>query len=132
MPDRRSTRRKAEKVGYKQPPRSMQFRPGQSGNPKGRPKGSKSIGVRLRKLAEQKVTVTENGKTKKLPAIDVVLRRVAQSAMKGDPISVKLFLALIDRYGESSEVGPSDLPKLLAEDEAIFARYLKRNAGDES
>ena len=30
-------------VGYKRPPRATQFKPGQSGNPKGRTKGSLNI-----------------------------------------------------------------------------------------
>ena len=29
-------------VGYKTPPKNTQFQPGQSGNPKGRPKGTKN------------------------------------------------------------------------------------------
>jgi len=40
-----------EEVGYKRPPKATRFKPGQSGNPKGRPKGT-SIKDRVRQILE--------------------------------------------------------------------------------
>lgn len=42
-------------VGYGVPPEEHKFRPGQSGNPKGRPKGSKNESTILRELMERKL-----------------------------------------------------------------------------
>jgi Family of unknown function (DUF5681) len=50
---------KAEPVGYKCPPRDHQFRPGQSGNPGGRPKGARNFKTELREELSELVTIRE-------------------------------------------------------------------------
>jgi hypothetical protein len=111
-------------VGYGQPPRGNQFKPGQSGNPKGRPKGSRSVGSVLQDILRQKVAVTENGRTRRLSTLDVVLRRLANDAMRNETSAVKLILTLVERYGESPAT-QVQINELLAEDQAILERFLK-------
>ena len=41
------------RVGYRRPPRHSRFQPGQSGNPRGRPRGVKSLSVIVRKIVGQ-------------------------------------------------------------------------------
>jgi hypothetical protein len=111
-------------VGYGRPPKASQYKPGQSGNPKGRPKGSRSIGAVLREVIEQKIAVTENGKTRRLPALEVMLRRLANDAMRNDPRALKLLLSLVDRYAESPE-GQTSLDEVLGEDKEILSQFLQ-------
>ena len=54
-------------VGYGRPPKETRFQPGKSGNPAGRRKGSRTVGAILTDIIEQKVPVTENGKTRRMP-----------------------------------------------------------------
>ena len=49
-------------VGYCRPPRASQFKAGQSGNPKGRPKGALSFQSQVDKELKAKVAVVENGR----------------------------------------------------------------------
>ena len=49
-------------VGYAKPPESRQFPKGASGNPKGRPKGAKSMSSILAKVGRERVKLTVNGK----------------------------------------------------------------------
>ena len=115
-------------VGYGRPPKATQFKKGESGNPKGRPKGSRPVGAILQEVLGQKIAVTENGKTRRLPALEVMLRRLANDAMRNEPVALKLMLSLYDRYGESPEAGIR-LDEVLAEDKAILANFLKEPPG---
>jgi hypothetical protein len=111
-------------VGYRRPPKATQFKKGESGNPKGRPKGSRTVGAVLQDILQQRIAVTENGKTRRLPALEVMLRRLANDAMRNEPVALKLMLSLYDRYGESPEAGIR-LDEVLAEDKAILANFLQ-------
>ena len=103
MPDRKSSGTSDYVVGYRRPPKATQFAAGKSGNPKGRPKGSRSVEAVLKDVLQQKIAVTEDGKTRRIPALEVMLRRLANDAMRSDPNAIRLFLSLIDRYSDSPE-----------------------------
>ncbi|HVL73946.1 MAG TPA: DUF5681 domain-containing protein [Beijerinckiaceae bacterium] len=57
-------------VGYRKPPVSGQFRPGRSGNPKGRRKGSKGFKAIVLGILREKVSVGENGKRRKVTRLE--------------------------------------------------------------
>ena len=48
-------------VGYKRPPSHTRFRPGQSGNPKGKKKGLRNFATDARAMLKAKVSLTEKG-----------------------------------------------------------------------
>jgi hypothetical protein len=127
MPDRKRSKSSPYKVGYGRPPKATQFKPGRSGNPRGRPKGPKTVGAVLRDVIQRRIEVTENGKTRRISVLEVMLRRLANDAMRSDPRAMKLLLFLIDRYGESSEAAPH-LEEMLAEDRAILMHFLQQPA----
>ena len=128
MPDRKISGPSDYVVGYRRPPKVTQFTAGKSGNPKGRPKGSRSVGAVLQDIIRQKIAVTESGKTRRIPALEVMLRRLVNDAMRSDPRAVKLLLSLVDRYAESPET-TLRLGDVLAEDREILAQYLQGPAG---
>jgi hypothetical protein len=128
MIDRRRSRPADYTVGYRCPPKATQFTAGKSGNPKGRRKGSRPVGAVLQEIIQQRVSVTENGKTRRIPALEVMLRRLANDAMRNDQRAIKLLLSLVDRYAESPETA-RQFREMLAEDEAILAQYLREPAG---
>jgi hypothetical protein len=62
------------------------------------------------------------------PALEVMLRRLINDAMRSDPRAVKLLLSLVDRYEDSPET-TLRLGDVLAEDQEILAQYLQEPAG---
>ena len=110
------------RVGYRRPPRHSRFQPGQSGNPRGRPRGVKSLSDIVRKIVGQKVTVTENGRVRRVPRLEAILLRAAGEASRGDARALRLLLQLTERYGESAQTAEHEMTG--AEDLAILRRYL--------
>jgi hypothetical protein len=71
-------------VGYRKPPKSGQFKPGQSGNPRGRKKGRRGLRSILKEVLDQPVQVTQGGKKKSIPAQEALLQAITVSGVKGD------------------------------------------------
>ncbi|MGD9712781.1 MAG: DUF5681 domain-containing protein, partial [Thermomicrobiales bacterium] len=72
-------------VGYGKPPVHSQFKPGQSGNPKGKKKGRKSY----KKIAEEvlyaKVKVRTGDSEKKMAGLEALFRKNMSDALNGKP-----------------------------------------------
>ena len=111
------------KIGYGNPPRHTQFKRGQSGNPRGRPRRKKPLSTMLDELLYRPVEVKEGGRKRKMPAVQALLHRLYVEAMKGDHKAMdrlfKLRQSLGDPNEESTEavpMGPSPAEKeMLAE-----------------
>jgi hypothetical protein len=81
-------------VGYGRPPKHTQFRPGQSGNPKGRPRRAKGLNSIVRDTLTQKVAVRTAHGQKKISCIEAVLQKTVEQAMKGNPRALAELLKL--------------------------------------
>lgn len=80
-------------VGYGKPPKASQFKPGQSGNPKGRPKAAPKLEELFAKEAAKLVKVTVDGEKQSLTQAHVVVKAMFQKAMKGDQNAARLVIA---------------------------------------
>lgn len=72
-------------VGYCKPPKHSQFKPGQSGNSRGRPKGARGLKTIVRELMTAKVAVRTATGARKMTRIEAVLQKTNELAMKGNP-----------------------------------------------
>ncbi len=94
-------------VGYKKPPRAHQFVKGQSGNPKGRPKGSKNLMTLIFEELEEKIVVQEQGEQKTITKSAAIAKQVVNKAMRGDPRSTELICKMTG-MAQKSEPSESD------------------------
>ena len=131
MSRRKSSNPSDYEVGYGRPPRETRFQPGQSGNPTGYRKGSKPIRERLRELMNSKVTVTEHGRTRRVSRLDVMLRQLANDAMRGDQRALKLLMEFVHRYGSEAE-GTVRPEEITSEDLEILSNYLEKTRSSDS
>jgi hypothetical protein len=79
-------------VGYGKPPSNGQFKPGQSGNPRGRPKGAKNFATAIDDELRARVTVTENGARRRVSKREVIAKRLVNRAAEGDLRALPLLL----------------------------------------
>ena len=82
-------------VGYCKPPKHTRFKPGQSGNPKGKPRGSGGLRTELRSELGELVTITENGKSRRIPKRRIVIKALTAKALKGDVRAAEKIMQLV-------------------------------------
>ena len=88
-------------VGFGKPPKATQFKKGQSGNKKGRPKESVSFALKLEKAMSEKVEVREGGRARKMSKIDVMIQNLLARCMKGDQQAVSTLVRLMKETGQT-------------------------------
>jgi hypothetical protein len=111
-----------EKVGYRRPPKHAQWQPGQSGNRRGRPPGSKGIDQILREALAQRVPDPRGGR-RTVSMLDIIVRGLVLDAARRDHRAVRLLLLLVERYG-SSDAERISQTDLSAADREILEEYL--------
>ncbi len=96
-------------VGYGKPPKKHQFKPGQSGNPKGRPKGRKNMATLIQNVLDRKVVVKQNGRERKISFSEAFIEAFAQKAINGTTRDMVAAMKTIHEYMPEAFT-PSDLP----------------------
>ena len=90
-------------VGYRRPPKSGRFRPGQSGNPKGRARGKKNLGRMLADILDQRITVREGDRIRTMSKSEAILHTLVMKAVKGDAKAYALLIAQAREQGQFKE-----------------------------
>lgn len=103
-------------VGYGKPPKHTRFKPGQSGNPRGRPKKSKNIDALLEKELDEIVTLQEGGQPKRMTKREAIIKQFVNMAIKGNAKPLQMMLAHLDKTRQPEPFVPS------AEDDAEIMR----------
>jgi len=103
-------------VGYKKPPKTKQFKKGKSGNPGGRPKGSKNkkdfhpisttsfeFMKMIVDMGEVEISVKKEGQVLSLSQMEALVMQLYNKAMKGDLAAAKILLEYTKRSMDELE-----------------------------
>jgi Family of unknown function (DUF5681) len=82
-------------VGYGKPPRHTRFKKGQSGNPRGRPSGSKNLTTLLGEVLNELVVVAESGGRRKITKRRAIIMQLVNQAAKADWRATKILLDIL-------------------------------------
>lgn len=113
-------------VGYKKPPKTGQFQPGQSGNPKGRPSGTKNLATDLQEELSTKITVIEGNREQLISKQRALIKALSTKALKGDIRAMNTLIRMIERTIPVELEDVVDKP-LSASDETLMKDFLSRN-----
>ena len=107
--------------GYKRPPLHTQFKPGESGNPNGRPKKKGSTFAEwVKREFDTLITLREGGRQRKITKGDAITKQLFNKAINGDLKAAAFLVSVLER-GDSQ--GTDTLSPMLQELRALNAKH---------
>ena len=116
----------SKQSGYSNPPQHSRFKPGQSGNPKGRPKGRANLATVLERTLRETVVITENGRRKTITKLEAAARQLVDKAASGDLRALQQLMALARSAEERSPDAGSSAAVMTEVDRKVLEGVLAR------
>jgi len=113
-------------VGYGKTPQHSRFKPGQSGNPKGKPRGAKNLGTIVGNAIKERVVVNENGKRKSVSKLEVAVKQLVNKAASGDHKAMLQLLPLVQLIEGHAEAAAVAAPTFAKADDLVMANIRER------
>lgn len=124
MPQKPSKTSTSDTVGYRRPPKQHQFKPGQSGNPKGRPKGTPTLQEVMTREATKLIKIKQGDNVVSVPKLEALARRVFNKALEGDLAAARMIFQLAAVPNDPATAESAESFALPGDD--VIQRMLKR------
>jgi Family of unknown function (DUF5681) len=113
-------------IGYGKPPKHTRFKPGQSGNRRGRPSGARNLRSDLVDELGERILISEGGRRRAVSKQRGMLKQLMAKALKGDVRAANTVLGLVERLLDAR--ADADMSAaVMAQDKAIVADFLRRH-----
>jgi hypothetical protein len=106
-------------VGYGKPPRHTRFKPGRSGNPRGRPSGSKNLATVLSEALNEPVIVAEDGRRRKITKRQAIIKQLVNRSAKADLRATKILIDIIQDIERRTEPASAETSFSPADEKVI-------------
>ena len=113
-------------VGYGKPPAETRFKPGQSGNPKGRPKGAKNFSTLMEKELERKVTIKEGERRRRVSKREAMVKQLTNKAASGDHKSIQVVFDYDQKIEARSDAAAANTTQVDQADQEVMDQIVKR------
>ena len=117
--------------GFARPPRQSQFQQGQSGNPKGRPRGSRNLKTDLNNMLKGKVEITMSGEKRRMTRQEAMLLSLFQRAVQKDAGAARTLFDMVIKLQLPDDQARQQ-PRPSQADHAIIENFLRRNGAIKS
>jgi hypothetical protein len=111
-------------VGYGKPPLSTRFKPGTSGNAKGRPKNSKNLKTLIRQALTAKISIREGSSNRRVSKIEGVVLRQLENALKGEDRAAMAVIKMAMQMGFLEDAQPEVAETVTSSDEEILQQLM--------
>jgi hypothetical protein len=126
-----SSKKREYEIGYGKPPSHSRFKRGQSGNPRGRPGGSKNLKTLVAQALNQLIVITEDGRQRKVTKREAIATELVNRSTNADFRAVKILLEILrDIEGQPEPLSPETADYSEADEKVIAqlrARFSKKD-----
>lgn len=117
-------------VGYRKPPRHSQYKLGQSGNLKGRPRRARNLSTLLGDALNERLVVTERGRRRTKSVLEVIVAQLLKQSLGANLKATAMTLSLVAQL-ESAAAAQGVAAEVLSEaDHEVMRSLIERMKGD--
>lgn len=114
-------------AAFRRPPTSGRFKKGKSGNPKGRPKGTRNLQTDLTSLMKKRVPIRQDGEQRFVSRQELMLLKLFEQAAKGDSRASTQIFNMLMKF-EPKEPPNREIEAITESDRQVVADFLRRNS----